>query len=204
MAAKAAPLFLRRVAGAHADLRFVDRYTLLSSHVGNSCQGRTQIALHVNCKRFERADVDDATALRFIAASKHEPIETPQEARQCFPSSRRSKNQSALTPRDGRPAETLRRGGSVEHGAKPLRCNRMEELQNITGVRISLHALLCPPLLHQIASASRILLQIEMRISASMQSNAQCDSILACNSRHYRRQSGATDWAARTARSIRE
>src|SRR5580698_7390196 len=108
MAPEAAALFLRRISCAHADLRFMDRDALLSSHVGDPRQRRAQVAFHVNSKGLQRADVDDAAALRLITTPKHEPVETPEESRQCLASPCRSKYQSAFTLGNRRPAETLR------------------------------------------------------------------------------------------------
>ena len=60
MARKAGALALRRVAGANADLRLVERNTHAARHVGHAGQRRAQIPLHVHGQRLQRRHVNNA------------------------------------------------------------------------------------------------------------------------------------------------
>ena len=66
MAREAGALALRRVAGAHTDLRLVERDPHAPRHVGHAGQRRAQIPLHVHRQRLQRRHVDNAATAPLI------------------------------------------------------------------------------------------------------------------------------------------
>src|ERR1700722_2828972 len=127
MTPEACAITLRRIAGANANLRRVESNSALARRVGDSGERRAQVALHIYRQCLKRTDVDDPASFCFRIAVKHEPIEAPEKGRQSFACPGGSKDQRAFAASDCRPTQPLRRGWTVKHGAKPLRCNRMKE-----------------------------------------------------------------------------
>ena len=140
MPRKARALALRRVAGAHADLRIVERDAHAARHVGDAGQRRAQIALHVDCQRLQRRNVNDTATLRggvprprdvfvFVARVdrlQHESVQAPQKCRQGFTRACRREDQRILAACDDRPAHALRGGRFLKDGLEPRRRDRMK------------------------------------------------------------------------------
>lgn len=62
---------------------------------------------------------------------EHEPVKTPEESGEGLAGSGRRKDQGGFAASDDGPAQALGRSWSVEYGAKPFDCNRMEASQRV-------------------------------------------------------------------------
>ena len=112
-----APVLLRRVARADADL-----------HVGaDPAQRRAQVLLHVVGERLERRDVDEPGALR--AGLGDEPVERPQEGGERLARPGRSRDQRVRARGDRRPGPRLGRRRLGEGPSEPVAHLRGEGLE---------------------------------------------------------------------------
>ena len=103
-----APLLLRRVARADADL-----------HGGaDAAQRRAQVLLHVVGERLEGRDVDEPRPVG--AGLGHQPVERPQEGGERLARAGRGGDQRVLARGDRRPRLRLRRGRLGERAREPL------------------------------------------------------------------------------------
>ena len=74
MPREAGALALRRVAGAHADLRLAERDAHAPRHVGHAGQRRAQVPLHVHRQRLQRRHINNAAALPFVSSGFLIPV----------------------------------------------------------------------------------------------------------------------------------
>ena len=110
----------RGVAGADGDRRRMETIPPGQRHVRDPGQRGAKVPLDVDGERFQRRNVDDATATQSIRHGlEHQTIQAPQEGRQRLPGPRRGEDERRFPSADGRPPVPLGAGRPFERRLKP-------------------------------------------------------------------------------------
>ena len=137
MQREAGALALRRIPGAHADRRLLERQSHAPRHVRHAHQRRAKVPLHIHGQRLQRRNINNAaTPLLFACSlltpvSQHQPVQAPEKCAQGLAGAGRRQDQRALSARNHRPAKPLRCRWRVKDSFEPRRRHRMETGQRV-------------------------------------------------------------------------